>query len=76
MPSEQPFRPAGVANDDQRHVLQLIRRLHDSASVYEFMRREFGTHMVIKLQPPQLFRVRRYVEAIIQAGAQGTQNRG
>jgi hypothetical protein len=88
-PAAQPHRAGGgVANEDQRHVLQLIRRLHDSASVYEFMRREFGTHMVINLQPPQLFRVRRYVEAIIQSGAQvsaatrpfqpvqGNQNRG
>lgn len=63
-------RPAGVANEEQRLVLQLIRRLHDSASVYEFMRREFGTHMVINLKPPQLFRVRRYVEAIIQSNTQ------
>lgn len=70
-PAAQPHRPSGgIANEDQRLVLQLIRRLHDSASVYEFMRREFGTHMVINLQPPQLFRVRRYVEAIIQSGAQ------
>lgn len=64
-----PHRPGGgVANDDQRHVLQLIRRLPNSTSVQEFMRREFGTHMVIHLQPNQLKRVQRYVEAILKAG--------
>lgn len=71
VPAAQPYRPGGgVANEEQRHVLHLIRRLPSPAGVHEFMQREFGTHMVIHLQPRQLHRVRRYVEKIIQSGAQ------
>lgn len=67
-PAAPPFRPAGgVANAEQRQVLQLMRQLPHPGPVHEFMQREFGTHMVIHLQPPQLYRVRRYVEKIIQS---------
>jgi hypothetical protein len=63
----QPTRPAGIANDEQRHVLQLIRQLANSNSVLDFMQREFGTRVVVNLQPAQLYRVRRYVEVIIKS---------
>lgn len=63
-----PTRSAGVANEAQRQVLHLIRQVPYPAAVHEFMQREFGTHMVIHLQPPQLYRVRRYVEAILKSG--------
>ncbi|MCW5223502.1 hypothetical protein D5041_07805 [Verminephrobacter aporrectodeae subsp. tuberculatae] len=51
----------------QRDVLALMDQLDKPAriKVLEFMRREFGTGMVIELQPDQVFRVRRYVETII-----------
>ena len=65
-PAALPARPTGVANEEQRHVLHLIRQVPYPTAVHEFMQREFGTHMVIHLQPPQLYRVRRYVEKIIQ----------
>ena len=32
--------------------------------VLDFMRREFGTAMVMELQPAQVYRVRRYVETV------------
>ena len=70
-PAARPFRPSGVANAEQREVLSLIRKLHNNVPVLEFMQREFGTYMVIHLQPPQLFRVRRYVEEIIQSEDHG-----
>lgn len=66
----QPIRSAGVANEEQRQVLHLIRQLPNPTSVHEFMQREFGTHMVIHLQPRELHRVRRYVEKIIQSSDQ------
>lgn len=67
----QPVRQAGTANEAQRQVLHLIRQLSHPAAAHEFMQREFGTHMVIHLQPPQLYRVRRYVETIIQSAEPG-----
>lgn len=69
-PAGRPFRPGATANDEQRQVLQLIRRLPNSASVEKFMKREFGTHMVICLEPLELVRVRSYVEAILKAAEQ------
>lgn len=65
----RPVRAPGVANDEQRQVLQLIRRLPSSTAtaVHDFMQREFGTRVVVHLQPAQLYRVRRYVETIIKA---------
>lgn len=69
-PAARPFRPGATANDEQRQVLQLIRRLPNNASVEKFMKREFGTHMVICLEPLELVRVRSYVEAIMKAAEQ------
>lgn len=57
-------RPASVANPAQREVLNMIRRLRKAEPVFLFMEREFGTRMVIELQPTQLLRLKRYVEAI------------
>lgn len=71
-PAAPPFRPAGVANAEQRQVLQLMRQLPHPGPVHEFMQREFGTHMVIHLQPKELHRVRCYVEKIIQSVAPGS----
>ncbi len=49
---------------EQRAVLALMRTLPERPLVLEFMRREFGTGMVIELAPAQLYQVRRYVEKI------------
>lgn len=53
-----------VANDAQREVLRLMRGLPDQTVVEDFMHREFGTRKVIDLAPSQLYRVRKYVDAI------------
>lgn len=53
-----------IATPQQREVLSLIRGLRKTESVFLFMEKEFGTRMVIDLQPSQLIRVKRYVEAI------------
>ena len=55
-------RPVATA----AQVLALMDRLPEPVrlKVLDFMRREFGTSMVIELQPHQLYRARRYVEAI------------
>lgn len=59
------MRP-GAAFAAHREVLNLMKPLDKTAriTVLDFMRREFGTAMVIELQPTQLVRVRRYVETI------------
>ncbi len=70
-------RPAATA----AQVLALMDRLPEPVrfKVLDFMRREFGTSMVIELQPHQLYRVRRYVEAIGHQrpanAAQGSQSK-
>lgn len=74
-PALHPFRPGRVATDEQRQVLQIMRRLPNKTSLEEFMQREFGTLMVIDLQPSQLFRVRRYAEAIYNASLVGAKSR-
>lgn len=53
-----------ATTSEQRAVLALMRTLPERPLVLEFMRREFGTGMVIELKPAQLYRVRRYVEKI------------
>lgn len=55
----------GNATAAQREVLDLITRVPDRISVLKFMEREFGTGMVIELQPAQLYRLRRYLEVVI-----------
>jgi len=57
-------RPRQAANDDQKKVLRLMRKLPSDEKVLEFMQREFKTTRVIDLEGQQLYRVRRYVEAI------------
>ena len=70
-------RTKGLANEAQREVLKLMRHLPDQALVTDFMQREFDTRMVIDLDAGQLFRVRRYVETILnnsdKAGIPATQ---
>lgn len=53
-----------IATVQQREVLGMIRGLRNNESVFMFMEKHFGTRMVIDLQPSQLVRVKRYVEAI------------
>lgn len=57
---------ASTTSAAHREVLALMKPLDKTARirVLDFMRREFGTAMVIELQPTQLVRVRRYVETI------------
>lgn len=62
--------PVTLATPAQREVLAMIRKLHNREAVFVFMQRQFGTRMVIDLQPSQLLRVRRYVE-VIQSRARG-----
>ena len=59
-------RPPSEVTPEQKQVLALMKPLPDSVRirVLDFMRREFGTAMVIELQSGQVYRVRRYVEAI------------
>lgn len=61
--------PAMRANERtaaQKEVLAMLKQLDKPSriKVLEFMRREFGTAMVIELAPEQVFRARRYVETV------------
>ena len=57
---------AGAPTAAHREVLALMKPLDKAARirVLDFMRREFGTAMVIELAPEQVYRARRYVETI------------
>ncbi len=57
-------RPTHLATTEQREVLAMLRKLHQRDAVFVFRQRQFGTRMVIDLEPGQLLRVRRYVETI------------
>lgn len=59
-------RPA--VTPEQRDVLFLMQKLPDRIAVLDFMQREFDTRMVIELQPVQVYRLRRYVEVVLQKG--------
>lgn len=52
---------------EQSQVLALMDHLADRMAVLDFMEREFDTRMVIRLDSPQLYRLRRYVEVILAA---------
>lgn len=56
----------GAPTAAHKEVLALMRPLDRAAriKVLDFMRREFGTAMVMELQPAQVYRVRRYVETV------------
>lgn len=54
---------------EQKAVLQLMDSVQDRIAVLDFMEREFQTRMVIELSPQQLYRLKRYVEVVIQATA-------
>ena len=75
--SSAAARPVATA----AQVLALMDPLPEPVrfKVLDFMRREFGTSMVIELQPHQLYRARRYVEAIRHQrpanAAQGSQSK-
>lgn len=53
------------ATPAQREVLELLNRVPDRIAVLNFMEREFGTRLVIDLEADQLFRVKRYVQAVL-----------
>ena len=68
-PAPAPVPPATVRTATTvAQVLALMDLLPDPVrfKVLDFMREEFGTAMVIELQPHQLYRTRRYVETIHQ----------
>jgi len=67
-------RPRQAANDDQRQVLRLMRKLPSDEKVLEFMQREFNTTRVIELEGHQLYRVRRYVETVKSRSGGGNQH--
>lgn len=66
-------RPRVRANSEQRDVLRQISGLPDEAVALDFMHREFGTRMVVDLGPEQLYRVRKYVEAVSRRTGKATQ---
>jgi hypothetical protein len=51
---------------EQARVLRLLARVSNRRSILEFMRREFGTSMVKDLTFPQLYRVKKYAEAVVR----------
>lgn len=63
------------ATPDQKRLLDLLKQVPDRAVILNFMQREFGTSLVIKLEPPQVFRVRRYVETVIASAAEAKPER-
>lgn len=65
-PTPAVVRPPSGATPEQKQVLTLMKPLPEPVRirVLDFMRREFGTALVIELQPDQVYRVRRYVEVI------------
>lgn len=67
-PTPAVVRPPSGATPEQKQVLTLMKPLPEPVRirVLDFMRREFGTALVIELQPDQVYRVRRYVEVIHQ----------
>ena len=58
--------PRLSAKEDQHQVLKLLDQVPDRMAVLDFMMREFGTRLVIDLEAQQLFRLRRYVQAILK----------
>ncbi|UCU92676.1 hypothetical protein [Hydrogenophaga taeniospiralis] len=64
-----PGRTAPRATSEQRAVLQLMDGVQDRIAVLDFMEREFKTRMVIELSPKQVYRLKRYVEVVIQSTA-------
>lgn len=70
-PVRQPVStvPGNRLRSEQSRVLALLGKLRNRTSVLEFMDRQFGTKMVIHLDERQLFRVRRYVETILESEA-------
>jgi hypothetical protein len=50
---------------DQHVVLDLLDQVPDRIAVLDFMAHEFNTRMVIELDAHQLYRLRRYVEVIL-----------
>lgn len=61
-----PARAPVAFSPEHAAVLDLMKQLENRISVLEFMQREFGTKMVKELQPSELFRLRRYVEVVIE----------
>lgn len=65
-----PKRPAYDLSAAQKDLLALMRPLPKPArgQVLDFMRVEFGTGLVMDLDPSQLQRVRGYVQVILGKG--------
>lgn len=65
-PPESPKRPASNVTPAHKDALARMKPLAEPARVrvLEFMRREFGTTMVIELNEHQVYRLRKYVEAV------------
>lgn len=61
-----PARAPVAFSPDHAAVLDLMKKLENRIAVLEFMQREFGTKMVKELQPNELYRLRRYVEVVIE----------
>ena len=73
-PSEMPahLRPRSTKGHAELFVLLTSMRPNDQ-KVLEFMEREFGSHMVIDLDEAQLYRTRRYAEAVKANAGQAAQ---
>lgn len=71
-PAAAPAPPAVRPVTTAAQVLALMAPLPEPVrfKVLDFMRHEFGTAMVIDLQPQQLYRVRRYVETVNQSACE------
>lgn len=62
-------RPRRVpASDKQREALRLLDQLPRRDGVHAFMRREFGTSLVLDLDARQVYRLLRYLSVVLGAG--------
>lgn len=67
VPPSPPQRKTVRANAEQKAILRLMDEVPDRIAVLDFMEREFDTRMVIELGQPQLYRLRRYIEVVIES---------
>ena len=56
------------ASDKQREALRLLDQLPRRDGVHAFMRREFGTSLVLDLDGRQVYRLLRYLSVVLGAG--------
>ncbi|MDR2187009.1 MAG: hypothetical protein LBE62_03030 [Azonexus sp.] len=62
------------ATPEQAEILALIKDMPERNQVLEFMKREFGTGLVIDIEGRELYRVRRYAETVRERGSNPTGN--